>query len=124
MDAHVRDSLVTGYEDLIETLKLPDPNDRHVLAAAIAARADVIVTFNLAHFPKSILASYGIDVMHPDALGVAVASDGLLRVLSAAREHRASLMRPRKTVEAYLTTLEAQKMPRTAALLRSYAAFL
>lgn len=35
MNAHVRDCLVTGYEDLIPALSLPDPDDRHVLAAAI-----------------------------------------------------------------------------------------
>jgi hypothetical protein len=48
MNAHVRDCLVTGYEDLIGALTLPDPDDRHVLAAAIRAGADVIVTTNLA----------------------------------------------------------------------------
>src|SRR5215472_725688 len=47
MNAAVRDSLVTGYEPLIEGLKLPDPDDRHVLAAAIKAGAQVIVTANL-----------------------------------------------------------------------------
>jgi predicted nucleic acid-binding protein len=51
MNAHVRDCLVTGYEDLIEGLELPDPDDRHVLAAAIRTRASVIVTFNLGRLP-------------------------------------------------------------------------
>lgn len=55
MNAHAHDCLVTGYEDLIEALVLPDPNDRHVLAAAIRAGADVIVTSNLADFPAGIL---------------------------------------------------------------------
>ena len=44
MDKHAEDALVTGYETLIAGLKLPDPDDRHVLAAAIHGRADVIVT--------------------------------------------------------------------------------
>jgi hypothetical protein len=52
MDLHATDALVTGYEDLIEELYLPDPDDRHVLAAAIRARADVIVTANLRHFRR------------------------------------------------------------------------
>lgn len=47
MNGNMRDGLVTGYEPLIETLTLPDMNDRHVLAAAIRGRVDVIVTFNL-----------------------------------------------------------------------------
>ena len=46
MNAHVRDALVTDFEQLIEILELPDPDDRHVLAAAIKGRADLIVTAN------------------------------------------------------------------------------
>jgi hypothetical protein len=46
MDANVEDCLVTGYEGLISGLTLPDPDDRHVLAAAIHARAILILTFN------------------------------------------------------------------------------
>jgi PIN domain-containing protein len=42
MDSAVRDCLVVGYEDLIPSLSLPDPDDRHVLAAAIVGRCDVI----------------------------------------------------------------------------------
>jgi predicted nucleic acid-binding protein len=50
MDRAVPDCLVAGYEPLIPSLTLPDPDDRHVLAAAIAARASVIVTFNVTDF--------------------------------------------------------------------------
>jgi predicted nucleic acid-binding protein len=66
MDLHATDALVTGYEDLIEGLRLPDPDDRHVLAAAIRARADVIVTANLRDFPPSTLGQFGIEPQHPD----------------------------------------------------------
>ena len=52
MNRAVRDCLVAGYEPLIEGLKLPDPDDRHVLAAAIKAGAQVIVTRNLKDFPR------------------------------------------------------------------------
>jgi predicted nucleic acid-binding protein len=55
MDAAVEDCLVTDYATLIEGLTLPDPDDRHVLAAAIAARASVIVTFNGDDFPAEAL---------------------------------------------------------------------
>src|SRR5450631_3346720 len=42
MNEAVRDCLVAGYEGLIDSMTLPDPDDRHVLAAAVRAGADVI----------------------------------------------------------------------------------
>src|SRR4051794_25540256 len=57
MNAAVPDCLVTGFEAIIPSLTLPDENDRHVLAAAIVGRADVIVTTNLDDFPEAALAA-------------------------------------------------------------------
>jgi len=57
---------VQAAEYLIPLLALPDPNDRHVLAAAIVGRCDVIVTQNLKHFPEAALTPYGIRAEHPD----------------------------------------------------------
>ena len=54
-----------GYEHLIEDLHLPEPNDRHVLAAAIRGRADVIVTRNVKDFPAEPLSLFGIEEQHP-----------------------------------------------------------
>jgi len=51
MDRVVPDCLVTGHEPLIDGLELPDPEDRHVLAAAIRGNADAIITMNLKDFP-------------------------------------------------------------------------
>jgi predicted nucleic acid-binding protein len=45
------DAMVTGWEHLVEGIKLPDQDDRHVVAAAVAGRADVIVTDNVKDFP-------------------------------------------------------------------------
>jgi hypothetical protein len=66
MNAHVRDCLVTDFEDLIESLTLPDSDDRHVLAAAIRGKADLIVTFNLSDFPADVLAQFQIEAQHPE----------------------------------------------------------
>lgn len=66
MNAAVRDCLVTGYEALIPSLDLPDPNDRHVLAAAIRTHAQVIVTNNLRDFPASALHGWDVEALSAD----------------------------------------------------------
>jgi predicted nucleic acid-binding protein len=121
MNAHVRDCLVTGYEDLIPSLSLPDPDDRHVLAAAIRAGAEVIVTANLADFPTRTLEQYGIEVRHPDEFIhrlIEAAPDAVCR---AARQQRQGLKNPPMTVEQYLESLERQGLPQTVAALRRFA---
>ena len=65
MRAAFDDAMVTGYEAL-EPVMTNAEEDRHVLAAAIVGRADVIVTKNLDDFPVEALAPYGMDVQHPD----------------------------------------------------------
>lgn len=64
MDQATRDTLVTGYEGLTSLLTLPDPDDRHILAAAIIGRCDVIVTRNLHHFPNTALAPYSVEAQN------------------------------------------------------------
>lgn len=66
MNASIRDVAVTGFEHLIETMTLPDPDDRHVLAAAIHVDAQLIVTKNLRDFPAGALASWDVEAKHPD----------------------------------------------------------
>jgi predicted nucleic acid-binding protein len=66
MNNALPDGNVENYEDIIEGLELPDVNDRHVLAAAIKAKADVIVTFNLKDFPAKYLERYNLTALHPD----------------------------------------------------------
>jgi hypothetical protein len=57
---------VSSFARLISAVSLPDPDDRHVLAAAVHAGAGLIVTVNLKDFPAVALASHGIAAMHPD----------------------------------------------------------
>ncbi|WP_036921628.1 PIN domain-containing protein [Propionicicella superfundia] len=66
MNDAIRDVTVTGHEHLIDQLDLPDPDDRHVLAAAIHAEAQVIVTRNLRDFPADRLSTWGVHAQHPD----------------------------------------------------------
>ena len=121
MNAHVRDCLVTDYEGLIEALTLPDPNDRHVLAAAIRAGAAVIVTTNLADFPPDVLAKYGIEAQHPDEFVMHLLDLAPNLVCSAAKKQRKSLKNPALSVEQYLESLERQGLARTVAALRRFA---
>jgi predicted nucleic acid-binding protein len=120
MDRHAIDALVTGYENLIDGLHLPDPDDRHVLAAAIRGRADVIVTANLKDFPAESLAPFGIDAQHPDEFILHLLDLAPGKVSGAARDHRHSLKNPPKTIEEYLDTLEAQGLTQTVSVLREY----
>ena len=66
MNHAVRDVLVENYEDLIDGLDLPDPNDRHVLAAAVRCGAQVIVTWNVKDFPAEKLSPYNLEAQDPD----------------------------------------------------------
>lgn len=59
---------VNAYEDHIPVVNLPDPNDRHVVAAAIAGQASLILTWNLRHFPANELRKLGLRAQTPDAL--------------------------------------------------------
>jgi predicted nucleic acid-binding protein len=108
MDAHAGDCLVSGYEKHISTLSLPDPNDHHVLAAAIEADADAIVTWNLKDFPVTTLAEFRIGLLTPDQLILSLLERDPGPVIGAMREHRLSLKNPPKTSLEYLTNLQEQ----------------
>jgi len=124
MNAHVRDALVDGHQSLIPALELPDPDDRHVLAAAIQCGADLILTFNLDDFPEHALSIYGIGACHPDPFLVDQLNLDAERVCMAMRQHRASLRNPTKTVDEYLATLNEQGLSRFSQAVRQYAAEL
>lgn len=124
MDAHALDSLVTGYEKLIGGLSLPDPDDRHVLAAAIRARADVIVTFNLKDFPASHLDEFGIEAQHPDEFIMHQIDLDAGLVCAAVKRQRQNLKNPPRTAEELLATLAAQGLPQTVLRLRTFAELL
>lgn len=66
MAAAFEDACIYGYEDLISSMATPDPGDQHVLAAAVKARVNVIVTQNLKDFPNDCLARYDIAVQPLD----------------------------------------------------------
>ena len=124
MNSHVRDCLVIGYQDLIPSLTLPDINDRHVLAAAIHAGADVIVTYNLKDFPIAILEQYGIEAQHPDGFITHLIDLAPPVVCAAAKRQRMSLKNPPQNVDELLSAYERQGLAQTVAELRLYDGLL
>jgi hypothetical protein len=98
----------------------PIPNDEHVLAAAIAARCDTLVTDNLKDFPQGILDRWGIEVMSPDDfISNAMDLDHAVAI-GALRDMRARLKDPKYTVSALVLKLEGQGLLQTADFLREY----
>jgi predicted nucleic acid-binding protein len=121
MDEAVRDCVVTGHEGLIDSLIVPDPDDRHVLAAAIQGGAEVIVTFNLVDFPPDQLARYHIEALHPDEFFSNLFDSAVDDFCMAVNQQRQGLKNPPKSVEEFLATVEAVGLPQTAARLRDCA---
>jgi hypothetical protein len=115
MDQHVPGCRVQGYRRWEQRLTLPDPNDRHVLAAALACIADVIVTFNTKDFPVDALRPFGMTAVPPDSFVYQLMDSGI--VVAAAAEHRAALMRPPLSPADYLEALRRNGLFATADLL-------
>jgi predicted nucleic acid-binding protein len=119
MGTAVRDWKVTGYEPLVDALKLPDPDDRHVLAAAIRARAQVIVTSNLRDFPAADLDQWDIEAKSPDEFMRDQVSLDRAAVYAAAQQIADSWRNPPGGVDDVLDRLERSGLAVTVAELRA-----
>jgi predicted nucleic acid-binding protein len=114
----VRDCLIKDYEPLTAGLDLPDPDDRHVLAAAIRARAQVIVTANLKDFPAEALLSWGIEPKAPDDFVLDQVGVSAKTVWSCVQEIADSWRNPPGTVADVLARLERSGLVESVAQLR------
>ena len=118
------DARIERYEFLIEDLALPDPDDRHVLAAAIHGGCEYIVTQNLKDFPESELAQHGIKALHPDKFLSMLFDEDTLGFLASVRAILEKLKNPPFTVEQYIALREQDGLKDTAARLRQHAHLL
>lgn len=118
MNKAIPDSLLTGFEPLINTLILPDPNDRHVLAAAIHSKAKMIITFNSKDFPSTTLAQYQLECCNPDNFICMLLNSHESQIIEALRKQRARLLSPKISADEYLRIIEQQHLYQTAKKLR------
>ena len=107
-----------GWKALAPSLTLPDPNDVHVLAAAITGHADCIVTTNLKDFPASVLEVYGLVALHPDDFIVAQLDLDLYSALAAFKAMRQRKRNPSYSAEDFATAMERNGLAATAERLR------
>ncbi|MDB6368761.1 PIN domain-containing protein [Photorhabdus bodei] len=120
MNSAIPDANVTGYESLIAGLTLPDPNDRHVLAAAIRTNAEVIVTFNLKDFPTEGLSALNIEAIHPDEFISDLFDLNHAKALAAVQIQRTVLKSPPMTSDEFLAMLLKLGLPMTVKALEGY----
>jgi len=119
MNAAFPDANVTGYEPLIEKLALPDKDDRHVLAAAIQAKADLIITSNIKDFPSKNLKAYGVDAQTADEFIIRLMDKDKARCVQALNNQVQLLRNPLRTRDEVLDTLENCGLINSVKLLRS-----
>lgn len=118
MELHLPEARVDDYAQEEAQLVLPDPDDRHVLAAAIVGGADTILTFNLRDFPLAICQQYGVRAAHPDGFLTALLAAEEEAVAAAIRQVRLRLRNPPKTAAEFVSRLAKHNVPGFAAALQ------
>lgn len=118
------EAAVSAYSDLIPSLLLPDENDRHVLAAAIAGGAAVIVTENDKDFPKDVLAKYGLERRTPDEFLLEIFQLYPSDALAVLKRTRLGYTRPPMTAAEFVKTLLSKGLASLAAELKQHEALL
>lgn len=115
----VPECIVTQYEQHISSLHLPDTNDRHVLAAAIACRASIIVTANLGDFPYSALERYSVRAYHPDHFVGDIIREKPTEMLRILSQQASALRNPAVSEDGLLERLAACGLTTSVAVLQS-----
>ena len=107
-----------AYRPRLEELDGPDPDDLHHIAAAIQARADTVLTWNLPDFPAEALAPHGIAVSPPDPYLCALLERYPEQILRTVTRMAAEKKRPPMTALDLVAKLERAGVPALAGRLR------
>ena len=99
------DAMVADGEELEPGIRLPDPDDRHVVATAIQGGADAIITANLADFPPTALGPLGLEAVHPDDFLLDQLDLSPPTILQVIREQAARTRKPPLTPRDLATLL-------------------
>jgi predicted nucleic acid-binding protein len=112
--------LVDNYQQFIDKADLPDRDDRHVLAAAIASDARKIVTWNLRDFPEKILAAFGIVAESPDKFLSDLVNEQPAEVARVFRNMRARRKKTANSVDEFFETMKRGGLGLTVRYLERY----
>jgi predicted nucleic acid-binding protein len=122
--AKFEEAMVEEHQIDLAGLKLPDPNDGHVIVTAVCAKADAIITTNLKHFPKSELDKLGIEAIHPDTFLVNLIDLDEAEAIAALRLQRQNMTETNPGVDDFLAAFDKCKLPQTTARLKSVQTLL
>jgi hypothetical protein len=101
-------AIVTGYQRHIQAVTLPDPDDRHVVAAGIAGGASIILTWNLRDFPAREMKKHGLRRQTPDAFLVDLCDQAPDLTLASLANARRNLSKTRVSASDFVNIVKNQ----------------
>jgi predicted nucleic acid-binding protein len=121
MEMALPDARITGFHHHIDGLNLPDPQDRHVVAAAIKANASLILTWNLRDFPASALKEHALECLTPDAFLASLYDRTPELIVATLSNARRNLSKSGVSALGFLDILMAHGLTELAARLREHS---
>ena len=114
----IPDFVVQGYTSLIDSIELPDPDDRHVVAAAVRCQASAIITYNLKDFPADAVEPFDIDAIHPDDFCLSLIEQSGVACIELIHNQLGALRKPPISLDELTHRFENMGLPLTANRLR------
>jgi predicted nucleic acid-binding protein len=124
METALPNARIAGFHHHIDRLNLPDPGDRHVVAAAIEAKASLILTWNLRDFPAAVLEAHGLACQTPDAFLVSLYDQTPQLVAASLANARRNLLKSGISTSGFLDILAARGLTGLAKRLRGRSLLL